>query len=195
MKRDSFSFIIPIPLSNATHTNTQSTPGFWQLLCVCPLIDEPYSKCFFLQISGSLSASCMLIPNKTLGGAVPLLTPSLLISSLMSRWLHMTRGHMADMKMEGRHRLRLIILCTCCFEIYTGVSVFGQWLWVRLEHSALHLWNHSVAILQHERPGHLLTGSRWKGDDGWLWLSFVVNRMYTATATLMPLSYTDQPQH
>lgn len=106
VERDSFSFIIPTPLTDATHTNIQSTPGFWQLLCVYPLIDEPYSKCFFIQISGSLSASCMLIPNKTLAGAVPLLTPSLLISSLIFPWLHMTPGHRGvDMEggVEGRH--------------------------------------------------------------------------------------------
>lgn len=66
VERDSFSFTKPIPLSDVTHTNTASTPGLWQLLCVCPLIDEAYSKCFFIQISGSLSALCMLIPNKTL---------------------------------------------------------------------------------------------------------------------------------
>lgn len=73
--------------------------------CLCsPLIDEALPKCFSLQISGSLSALCMLIADTTLPGAVPVARslPLCWFHRLMSPRLRMSRGPPKGSQWEWR---------------------------------------------------------------------------------------------
>lgn len=88
---------------------TDRSPQDFDSSCMCALwLMGPIPNVFFLRISGSLSASCILIPNKTSAREVPLLTPSPLISSLMLKCPNMAqryRGRNENVKRSVQYSL------------------------------------------------------------------------------------------